>query len=185
MCGGACGGGWPLGDSGGGGGGRSDGVWRRTHRIKNTHCHPCCPQVLWTVGRTEVGTPMGENQCRAPIGHSRQELAVDLQWLRALNLSYVWHESCKSRVSALYQAAQSYPILRQKHCTCHWEPCHQASLLEQGPIRVPGSLEHLVDSRSKVEVGSIRRGCRGSSSTQKGRKWEAPLPDGIAGLDQS
>lgn len=183
MCGGACGGGWPLGGSGSGGGGRigSDGVWRRAHRTKNTHCHPCCLRVLWTVGRTKVGTPMGENQCRVPIDHSRQELAVDFQWPRALNLSCVWHESCKSRVSTLYWAAQSYSILRKKHCTCHWEPCHQASLLEQGPRRVPGLLGVLGRLRSKVEVGYIWRGCRGLSSTQKGRNWEAPLPDGIAG----
>lgn len=75
----------------------SGGAWTGTQRVKNI---ACCPQVLWTMGSTEVRAPTSESQCRAPIGHSREGLAVGLQWPRDLNVSCVWHEPYKSRVSA-------------------------------------------------------------------------------------
>lgn len=80
------------------------------------HCQPCCPQVLWTMGSTEVRAPPSESQCRAPIRPSRKGLAGGLQWPRDPNVSCVRHEPYKSRVSAL--GSQSRPILGQKQCSC-------------------------------------------------------------------
>lgn len=84
---------------GGSGGEGSEWYYLERDPQDKEHCHPCHPQVLWTMGSTEVRASTSESPCRAPIGHSREGLAMGFQWPRDLNVSCVWYEQPVSPAS--------------------------------------------------------------------------------------
>lgn len=124
---------------------------------------------LWPVGSTEVGTPTGESQCRPSFGCSREELAGELQWPRALNMFCVWDDSFKISVSTVLGSPVSPDSgTKTLHLLGAGHPVTRSSVMELGLTRVPGLFVALAQIQ---EWG-------GSGGHVKGMYWVTEHPDG-------
>lgn len=134
------------------------------------HCHPCCPQVLWTMASTEVRAP----QVRANAGPLFARRGKGWQW------AFSGPETRTCLVSGMSHTkveCQLWAASLARFWDRNNAPAVRAILSSGGPSGIganknPEALGAFGPPQERGGSGDMVRGYRRSLSTQKGRNQD-------------